>query len=273
MAVLDLAVSMNSVRQAAYLLACRKSKFVSRSAIQGDTFGAGTLLTDDGVLAFQRLESGGSVLLADPFLLPADERDRLAKSNRVMPLMTTRHDPAVQHILEQLGNGCLGQPGLLRVHHWQPQFSRADSSLSCWLDIALQVFAGRIDSVCAVQHNEALQAHLGFRNGGMALIGTDTIPRQPGYFSMTLVGSAGAAYADDHHNAQLLFHRYGTTGLLSETLTPDLSDVLGNFANFVAGLQDASSLWSEVEKIASLARAVRESADAGKVCAGDCTDG
>jgi predicted dehydrogenase len=51
-----------------------------------------------------------------------------------------------------------------------------------------------------------VQLHLGFPNGGMALIDHSwTLPPGDSYFSLSLIGSTGAAYADDHHNRQLLF--------------------------------------------------------------------
>jgi predicted dehydrogenase len=51
-----------------------------------------------------------------------------------------------------------------------------------------------------------VQLHLGFPDGGMAVIDySRTLPHGDGYFSLSMIGSAGAAYADDHHNTQLLF--------------------------------------------------------------------
>ena len=51
-----------------------------------------------------------------------------------------------------------------------------------------------------------VQVHLGFAHGGMALIGVaNTLPPGDGYRSLTLIGSSGAAYADDHHQTQLLY--------------------------------------------------------------------
>jgi predicted dehydrogenase len=48
--------------------------------------------------------------------------------------------------------------------------------------------------------------HLGFAGGGMAVIDyAETLPPGDGYFSLSLIGSTGAAYADDHHNMQLLY--------------------------------------------------------------------
>ena len=34
---------------------------------------------------------------------------------------------------------------------------------------------------------------------------SSTIPPGEGYFSLSMIGSTGAAYADDHHNMQLLY--------------------------------------------------------------------
>ncbi|MDA1274542.1 MAG: hypothetical protein O2960_10905 [Verrucomicrobia bacterium] len=57
--------------------------------------------------------------------------------------------------------------------------------------------------------------HLGFPNGGMAIIDVAACRPSPHpYYSMHLIGSAGAAYADDHHNAHLLFDKKGSHALL-----------------------------------------------------------
>ncbi len=51
-----------------------------------------------------------------------------------------------------------------------------------------------------------LQIHLGYTHGGMALLDRSMmLPPGAGYFSLSVIGSAGAAYADDHHNVHLLF--------------------------------------------------------------------
>ena len=51
-----------------------------------------------------------------------------------------------------------------------------------------------------------LQIHLGYTDGGMALLDHSMmLPPGAGYFSLSVIGSAGAAYADDHHNVHLLF--------------------------------------------------------------------
>ena len=38
----------------------------------------------------------------------------------------------------------------------------------------------------------------------------------PSYFSLSLIGSQGAAYADDHRNVHLLLNEDGNSGLLTD---------------------------------------------------------
>ncbi|MDQ3702494.1 MAG: hypothetical protein M3442_16465 [Chloroflexota bacterium] len=52
----------------------------------------------------------------------------------------------------------------------------------------------------------AMQVHLGFPGGGMALIDyAGTLPPGDGYQALSVIGSTGAAYADDHQNMQLVY--------------------------------------------------------------------
>ncbi len=51
-----------------------------------------------------------------------------------------------------------------------------------------------------------VQVHLGYPDGGMALVDhCMMLPAGSDYFSLSLAGSNGAAYADDHHNMHLLY--------------------------------------------------------------------
>ena len=64
---------------------------------------------------------------------------------------------------------------------------------------------------------EYLQVHLGFEGGGMALIDVaHSLPPGDGYRSLALIGSLGAAHADDHHNAQLLYGGGPAQAVLTE---------------------------------------------------------
>lgn len=143
----------------------------------------------------------------------------------------SRFQPSVQAVKKSLDLGQLGEPGLVRIHNWEsstfhdgdrismdsdqpataPVFKRlaVQLDLVCWLfgDAPTSVFAQSRDRSDG-RGNECdyVQAHLGFTQGGMALIDcAQTLLPGGGYFSLSLIGSKGAAYADDHHNMQLLF--------------------------------------------------------------------
>jgi predicted dehydrogenase len=131
------------------------------------------------------------------------------------------HTPAIQTIMNQLTSGKLGAPGLLRVHRWT---SHDDQSLAArtFGDIAqaIEIFGSQPTHLYAIGRVNCsyLQIHFGFPHGGMAVFDyTGQLPDGPGYDSLALIGSTGAAYADDHHNAQLLFAGKNPTALISDS--------------------------------------------------------
>jgi len=120
-----------------------------------------------------------------------------------------RHASASRAILDRLASGKLGVPGLLRVHRWQ---SPSECSLSSMIfgdvDLALHLFHAVPTDIYAVGHvdHSYLQVHLAFPGGGMALLDfSRRLPPGRAYDSLSLIGSRGAAYADDHQNTHLLF--------------------------------------------------------------------
>ena len=64
---------------------------------------------------------------------------------------------------------------------------------------------------------------------------TRTLPPGDSYYSLSLIGSTGAAYADDHHNTQLLFGRGHPIGL--ETGQGD-GAVLAQMREFLAAIEE-----------------------------------
>lgn len=140
--------------------------------------------------------------------------------------------PSRQLIRQQLDTGKLGEVGLIRVHRWQPMSSPGprglgdscstsestdpqgggllDEALLRDLDLVLWLVGKLPDAIHAVEQSDAsgrfVQVHLGFPGGAMALIDfTNRLPAGDGYQSLSVIGSAGAAYADDHQNMQLVF--------------------------------------------------------------------
>ena len=102
------------------------------------------------------------------------------------------------------------------MHRWSstdlPGLSLTDDLLRD-LDLVLNVFESLPSEVYAITRSvigaeepDYIQIHLGFDGGGMAVIDrAATLPPGDGYFSFSVIGSAGAVYADDHLNKQLVF--------------------------------------------------------------------
>ena len=115
--------------------------------------------------------------------------------------------PANRVILDRLSSGKLGEPGLLRVHCWSGESGRAlASKLYGHIDLAIRFFGSSPAELYSVARGEQsyLQVHLGFAGGGMAVLDfSDRLPAGQGYDSLSLIGSSGAAYSDDHHNTHL----------------------------------------------------------------------
>ena len=170
------------------------------------------------------LETGRHTLLAARPWLTASVLDGLAgaASRAGAQLAVVNPDrflPSRQLIRQQLDAGRLGAPGLVRIHRWVERGSPGAgpdeepvAPVARDLDTASWLMGAAPDVVFALQApgdhqgKGSTQVHLGFPGGGMALIDHwDDLPPGDGYTSLSLIGSSGAAYADDHQNAQLVY--------------------------------------------------------------------
>lgn len=175
-----------------------------------------------------RLATAGKHILTEtPLGANLAEVDRCRSAEElsgilVMASQPLRHLPAIREIKSAVTDERLGQPGLLRVHRWLPTGSELPDVPALRIlhevDLALWIFGSLPTHVYAVGPSGEFslgecslgggftQVHLGFVGGGMALIDfAFRLPRGAGYFSASLIGSSGAAHADDHHNMQLVF--------------------------------------------------------------------
>ena len=168
------------------------------------------------------LRHGKHVLLALPVTSAAAQVDSLTDQFRaagvcLMVSGTLRYLPSQQVLKQRLDAGTLGTLGLLRAHRWRgrtgapttdlPPADRCRALSVPYLDLANWLFSAQPDLVYARAAEPGyVQIHLGFGAGGMALIDvSDDLPPGDGYRSVTVIGSAGAGYADDHHNRNLVF--------------------------------------------------------------------
>lgn len=187
------------------------------------------------VHAAQAAEAGKHMLVEMPLALSAGAATQLMTccdnaNVCLMPGQVDRFQPSLRVVRDQVASGRLGEPGLLRLHRWEGrttggwQQSRRDAAqrggtllggvvrdidLACWL-LGSQpecVFAiGRNPTHATDDVWDYVQLHLGFAASAMALIDySQLLPAGDDYFSLTYVGSTGAAYADDHRNTQLLY--------------------------------------------------------------------
>ncbi len=180
---------------------------------------------------------GKHLLLASPEKWPVAEIEELQflgekRGARVIVGEPLRHRPSVQAVREAVTSGKLGKIGLMRLHDWghAPSVQAASiwEALRANIDLACWMFGEKPESMyCAssqpLEVDEAtvgpvgaLQIHLGFRAGGMAILDCDrSLPSAEIYFSLSVLGSTGATYADDHHNRQLLLGPAGARGVTS----------------------------------------------------------
>lgn len=152
-----------------------------------------------------------------PVLLDAPEACKLGDldSGRVMPAHPWRFFPNIAPLHEQLMAGNLGVPGLLRTHYWTPNQENLHSMLFAQTDLAHWLFDASPEIAHAITRPDYAQVHLGYPNGGMAMI--DVAACRPGsddYHSVHLIGSDGAAYSDDHRNTHLVLRDGGTNALI-----------------------------------------------------------
>jgi predicted dehydrogenase len=158
------------------------------------------------------LGAGKHVLLAAESFLPGEVLERLfATTGRAGVCLEVvnpdRYLPSRRLIRQQLEAGKLGEVGLVRLHRWEVAAESPGLPAGLVRDIDLAVWlAGKLPDLVYAVAGACIQVHLGFPGGGMALIDySGRLPGGDGYCSLSVIGSAGAAYADDHQNRQLVY--------------------------------------------------------------------
>ena len=150
-----------------------------------------------------------------------------------------RFMPAVEAAREQLAGGSLGKAALINLHRWKgaevgqskvTTTSKSESSGGLVfgalgdIDLANWFFDELPESVFAIGAGQeargsasvesgaphCLQLHLGYSDGRVGLIDyAQGLPAGSGYHAFSLIGSSGAVYSDDQHDAQILFQNKG----------------------------------------------------------------
>lgn len=179
-------------------------------------------------------------------------------------------------IRQQLDSGKLGEPGLVRMHRWEAAECRGDrdrlilpEGLLRDLDLAVWLAGKSPQLVYAVEHlpekrgtpgGRVLHVHLGFAGGAMALVDyAGCLPAGDGYRSLSVIASTGAAYADDHHNMQLLYRGDRPQGLPADERAPQLAALMQNFVDDLSAARDLSGSVAEWERVLKIADAAVQS--------------
>ena len=205
---------------------------------------------------------------------------------RMMAGNLGRSAPAGATVREALDSGELGEPGLLRIHRWEPlgtgswpalgqeQGSVVVRNLATDIDLAIWLFGGLPPEVYAtgrrVSHGgidqpDYVQVHLGFDGGGMSVIDySASLPRGPGYHFLSMIGSKGAAYADDHHNVNLVYGNGGARALDPGQGVGHILVQLQEFADAVRDGRDPAATGADGRSAVLVAEAAAGSMSSGR---------
>ena len=236
-------------------------------------------------IALAAIDAGRHVLVEKPLALSAEaaatvQRAAEGADVRLMVAHTLRFMPANVQVQRALTAGELGRPGMLRSHRWLRRFPgppggwKHDPARSGGLcvhegvheiDQALWLIGERPTHVHAQARPELLQIHLGFASGAMAICGVATgLPLGSGYYSLTLIGSLGSAYADDHHNVQLVYRGGRPQAYVSDQRASAVRAQLDEFANAIAGGREPSVSGADAVAALQVAEAAAASGTSGQ---------
>jgi predicted dehydrogenase len=224
------------------------------------------------------LRAGVHVLLVAEPCLSATAIEVLANEARRAGVQCAvvnpdRYLPSRQLIRKQL-SGPLGAVGLVRLHRWEPgasvEVAGLPEPLLRDIDVALWLAGARPDRVFALQQKTEggryVQVHLGFPSGGMALLDFDSgLPAGESYHALSVIAQSGAAYADDHQNAQLLYRGGSVQAVRTDERAGQLAALAQEFVNALK--EDrvlAEGAWKDVFAVAG---AVERSIASGQAVA------
>ncbi len=169
---------------------------------------------DGGSVGRQAANAGKHVFVAGMLGMSIAQLDEVicaseAAGVRLMAGLATRYLPSQQTVKNAIKSGDLGELGLVRIHRWEAGANGANAieQVASEIDVANWLFEDLPSEVYATgRRDDYLQVHLGFPNGGMALIDcASSLPDGGGYFSLSVIGSTGGATADDHNNMNLIY--------------------------------------------------------------------
>ena len=228
--------------------------------------------------------AGKNVLAEMPLATTIQECERAVTACRtagvcLMAGNPLRYLPPSRKVKEHLESGKLGKPGMLRLHHWESlrsldwnRFPPEDATgngmvnrVIADLDLANYFFSAKpVTLYAAGRREDYIQVHLEYPEGGMALIDYSlALAGVSSYFSVSMVGSAGAVYGDDHQNVNLLLRGGETIGMNTGYGHGHLVSHLLDFAGFVEENHEPAVREDDNREAVRAAGAAMESLQAG----------
>ena len=222
--------------------------------------------------------AGKHVFAEAPLALSVRQADQMidacrSAGVRLMVGKPLRFLEAHRNVKDSLASGKLGSPGLLRIHHWDAagpgsRETKAVSRIVQDLDLANWLFESLPTEVYAVGADgvggDYVQVHLGFPEGGMALIDCSILTDRPDYYSLSVIGSKGAAYVDDHHNMNLVYRQGEPSALKVGYGNGHIAAQLAEFVDSLAGDREPAPGGAEERAAIEVAEAVVESIQSGR---------
>ena len=131
------------------------------------------------------------------------------------------------------------------------------------------MFGGAPEKVWTLQtpsNPDYIQFHLGFANGGMAMIDIAcSLPAGGDYFSLSIIGATGTAYADDHHNMNLLYAGDQPNALRTSEGRADLAGQLQEFVDAIHEQRQATVILKDATRAIAVTKQIIESANSNHV--------
>jgi predicted dehydrogenase len=92
-----------------------------------------------------------------------------------------------------------------------------------------------------------------------------SLPAGGDYFSLSMIGSTGAAYADDHHNMNLLYSGGQPSALRASQGRADLAGQLQEFVDAIGEQRPAAVTLEEATRAIAVTEQIIESANSSQV--------
>jgi len=206
--------------------------------------------------------AGKHIVMTAPLAESTAQGERIVEACRRAGLcceveLPARRKPSAIEVKASLDAGELGEPVLARIHRWECSAVELvdEIDLVCWWlgKPPERVYA--TGAPAAKSKGDYVQLHLGFDGGGMALIDvTERLRDGDGYYSASVVGTRGAAYADDHRDVQLLYGGGRAQALRADGRDARDDSLCAQWRGFVDAIEGSrASIASAEDALAALA--------------------